>query len=320
MGTRLTMSTAFHPQTDGQSERTIQVLEDMLRACVLDHKGSWEEHLPLVEFAYNNSYQASIQMAPYEALYGRPCRLPLCWTEVGESSITGPDLIRDTSEKVSLIRHRLLTAQSRYPYDPGRMLVEFSYNNSYQASIQMAPYEALYGRLCRSSLCWTEVGESSITGPDLIRETSEKVSLIRQRLLTAQSRQKSYADVRRRPLEFEVGDHVFLKIMLKRGVIRFGKRGNLSPRFIGPFEIVDRVGTVAYRLVLPPSMSSVHEVFHVSMLRKYTPDPAHVMDWRQIEVDIDGTFEEGPVRIVDSRDQVMRRKTVRLVKVLWRHY
>ena len=113
MGTRLTMSTTFHPQTDGQSERTIQVLEDMLHACVLNHKGSWEEHLPLVEFVYNNSYQASIQMAPYEALYGRPCRSPLCWTEVGESSITGPDLIRDTSKKVGLIRQRLLTAQSR---------------------------------------------------------------------------------------------------------------------------------------------------------------------------------------------------------------
>ena len=141
MGTQLTMSTAFHPQTDGQFERTIQLLEDMLRACVLDHQGSWEEHLPLVEFAYNNSYQASIQIAPYEALYGRPCRSPLCWTEVGESSITGPDLIRDTSEKVSLIRQRLLTAQSRH---------------------------------------------------------------------------KSYADVRRRPLEFEVGDHVFLKVMPKR--------------------------------------------------------------------------------------------------------
>ena len=146
----------------------------MLRASVLDHKGSWEEHFPLVEFAYNNSYQASIQMAPYEALYGRPCRSPLCWTEVGESSITGPDLIRDTSEKVSVIR---------------------------------------------------------------------------QRLLTAQSRQKSYADVRRRPLEFEVRDHVFLKVMPKRGVVRFGKRGKLSPRFIGPFEILERVGTVAYRLV-----------------------------------------------------------------------
>ena len=244
MGTRLTMNTAFHPQTDGQSE-TIQVLEDMLRACVLDHKGSWEEHLTLVEFAYNNSYQASIQMAPYEALYGRPCRSPLCWTEVGESSITGPDLIRDTSEKVGLIR---------------------------------------------------------------------------QRLLTAQSRQKSYADVRRQPLEYEDGDHVFLEVMPKRGVVRFGKRGKLSPRFIGPFEILEMVGTVAYRLALPPSMSGVHEVFHVSMLWKYAPDPTHVVDWGQIEVDTDETFEEGPVRIVDSRDQVLRRKIMRLVKVLWRHY
>ena len=244
MGTRLTMSTAFHPQTDGQSERTIHVSEDMLRAYVLDHKGSWEEHLPLVGFTYNNSYHASIQMAPYEALYGRPCRSPICWTEVGESSITSPNLIRDTSEKVRLIR---------------------------------------------------------------------------QRLLTAQSQQKSYAYVRRQPLEFEVGDHVFLKVMPKRGVVRFGKRGKLSPRFIGSFEILERVGTVAYRLALPPSMSDVHEVFHVSMLRRYTPDPAHVVDWGEIEVDTDETFEDGPVCIMDSRDQVLRRKTVRLVRVLWKH-
>ena len=220
------------------------MLEDMLRACVLDHKGSWEEHLLLVEFAYNNSYQASIKMAPYEALYGRPCRSPICWTEVGESSITGLDLIRDTSEKVSLIRHRLLTAQNR---------------------------------------------------------------------------QKSYANVRRRPLEFEVGDHVFLKVMPKRGVVWFGKRGKLSPRFIGPFEILERVGTIAYQLALPPSMPGVHEVFHVSILRRYTPDPTHVVDWGEIEVDTDGTFEEGPVCILDSRDQVLRRKTVRLVRVLWQH-
>ena len=187
----------------------------MLRACVLDHKGSWEEHLPLVEFAYNNSYQASIQMAPYEALYGRPCRSPICWTEVGESSITGPDLIRDTSENVSLLRQRLLTAQS-----------------------------------------W----------------------------------QKSYANIQHRPLEFKVGDHVFLKVMPERGVVRFGKRRKLSPRFIGPFEILERVGTTAYRLALPPSMSSVHEVFHVSMLRRYTPNPAHVVNWGEIKVDTDGTF------------------------------
>ena len=122
------------------------------------------------------------------------------------------------------------------------------------------------------------MGESSITGTNLIGDTSEKVSLIRQRLLTAQSWQKSYANVRHRPLELEVGDHVFLKVMPKRGVVRFGKCGKLSPRFIGPFKILERVGTVAYRLDLPPSMSDVHEVFHVSMLWKYTPDPAHVVD------------------------------------------
>ena len=183
----------------------------------------------------------------------------------------------------------------------------------------MVPYEALYGRPCRSPICWTEVGESSITGSNLIRDTSEKASLIRQCLLTDQSRQKSYADVRRRPLEFEVGDHIFLKVMPKRGVIRFGKRGKLSPRFIGPFEILERVGTVAYRLALPTRMSGVHEVFHFSMLRRYTPDPAHVVDWGEIEVDTYGTFEEGPVCIIDSRDQVLRRKTVRLVRVLWQY-
>ena len=109
--------------------------------------------------------------------------------------------------------------------------------------------------------------------------------------------------MRRRPLEFEVGDHVFLKVMPKREVVRFGKRGKLLPRFVGPFEILKRVGTVAYRLALPPSMSGVHEVFHVSMLRKYTPDPAHVVNWGQIEVDTNGTFQEGPVCILDSRDR-----------------
>ena len=124
--------------------------------------------------------------------------------------------------------------------------------------------------------------------------------------------------MRRLPLEFVVGDHVFLKVMPKRRVVRLGKRGKLSSRFIGPFEILERVGTVAYRLALPPSMSGVHEVFHVSMLRRYTPDPAHVMDWGEIEVDTDETFEEGPVFVLDSQDQVLRRKTMRLVRVLWR--
>ena len=111
--------------------------------------------------------------------------------------------------------------------------------------------------------------------------------------------------MRRRPLEFEVGDHVFLKVMPKRVVVGFGKRGELLPRFIGPFKILERVGTVAYQLALPPSMLGVHEVFHLSMLQKYTPDPAHVVDWGQIEVDMDETFEEGPVCIVDSCDKVL---------------
>ena len=110
-----------------------------------------------------------------------------------------------------------------------------------------------------------------------------------------------------------------LKVIPKRGVVRLGKHEKLSSRFIGPFEILEMIGTVAYRLVLPPNMSGVHEAFHVSMLQRYTPDPAHVVDWGQTEIDTDGTFEEGPVCIVDSRDQVLRRKTVRLVRVLWRH-
>ena len=181
---------------------------------------------------------------------------------------------------------------------------------------QMVPYEALYGRPFRFSICCTGVGKRSITGSDLVRDTSEKVDLIQKHLLTAQSRQKSYANRRRRPLEFEVGDHVFLKVMPKRAVVKFSKQGKLSSRYIEPIEILERVGTIAYRLTLPPSLSSVHEVFHVSILHKYTPDPTHAMDWGERIVDTDGTFKEGPMCIIDSRDQILRRKTVRLVKVL----
>ena len=173
----------------------------------------------------------------------------------------------------------------------------------------MAPYEAQYERHCRSSVCWTEVGERTSKSPDLVRDTSEKVELIRKRLLMVQSWQKSYADKRRRPLEFEVGDHVFLKVMPKRTMVRFSKRGKLSLRFIKPFEVLERVGTVAYRLVLSPNLSSVHAVF----MR------VHVVDWVELAVDADGTFDEGPVRIMDRREQVLLGKIMRLVKVLWQH-
>ena len=114
-----------------------------------------------------------------------------------------------------------------------------------------------------------------------------------------------------------MGDHVFLKVMPKRGVIGFGKQGKLLPRFIGPFKVLERVGVVAYRLALSSSLVGVHEVFHVSMLRKYTLDPTHVVDWGELVVDANGSLEEGPVRIIDSRDQVLRHKTVRLMKMLW---
>ena len=163
------------------------------------------------------------------------------------------------------------------------------------------------------------MGESSTIGPDLIRDTSFKVDLIRKRLLMAQSRQKSYADRRHGPLEFEVGDHVFLKVTPKRGVARFGKQGKLSLKYIGPFEVVERVSVVAYRLALLKNLSDVHIEFRVSTLWKYTPDLTHVVGWGELIVDADGTFKEGPVRIMDSRDQVLRRKTMRLVKVLWQH-
>ena len=134
----------------------------------------------------------------------------------------------------------------------------------------MAPFEALYGRHCRSSVCWTEVGDKSLLEPELVRETTEKVALIRERLRTAQSRQKSYADRRRRPLEFNVGDHVFLRVSPKKGLVRFNRGGGkLAPRYIGPFEVLERVGAVAYRLALPPQLGNVHNVFHVSQLRVY---------------------------------------------------
>ena len=157
-------------------------------------------------------------------------------------------------------------------------------------------------------------------GPELVRETTEKIRLIRQRLQTAQSRQKSYADRRRRPLEFEVGDHVFLRVSPRRGLTRFGRGGKLSPRYIGPFDVIERIGAVAYRLALPPQLSGVHDVFHVSMLRRYEPDPSHVLEWSDLDLEADVSYEERAIQILDRRDQILRGRTIPLVKVLWSHH
>jgi hypothetical protein len=137
-------------------------------------------------------------------------------------------------------------------------------------------------------------------GPELIQDAIEKVKLIRDRLMTAQSRQKSYPDKRRRPLEFTVGDHVFLRVSPIKGVLRFGKKGKLSPRFIGSFEILERVGLVAYRLELPTDLSGVHPVFHISMLQKYVYDPSHVISHEDIQLDEQLSYTEHPIAIVDK--------------------
>ncbi|GJR30355.1 putative reverse transcriptase domain-containing protein [Tanacetum coccineum] len=207
LGTEINMSTAYHPETDGQSERTIQTLEDMLRACVIDFGSSWDRHLPLVEFSYNNSYHVSIKAAPFEALYGRECRSPICWSEVGDSQLTGPKLIREMTEKIVQIKNRLLTARNR---------------------------------------------------------------------------QKSYADVRRKPMEFDVGDMVMLKVSPWKGVISFGKRGKLSPRYVGPFKIIDRIGQVAYKLELPDELRGIHNTFHVSNLKKCLVDENLIIPLEEI--------------------------------------
>nr|GFB57481.1 putative reverse transcriptase domain-containing protein [Tanacetum cinerariifolium] len=242
LGTRLDMSTAYHPKTDGQSERTIQTLEDMLRACVIDFGNGWERHLPLVEFSYNNSYHASIKAAPFEALYG--CK-------------------------------------------------------------------------CRSPVCWAEVGDAQLIGPKIIQETTEKIVQIKQRLQAVRDRQKSYADVRRKPLEFQVGDKVMLKVSPWKGVVRFGKRGKLNPRYIGPFKVLAKVGTVAYRLQLPQQLSRVHSTFHVSNLKKCLSDEPLAIPLDELHIDDKLCFVKEPVEIIDREIKRLRQIRILIIKVRW---
>ncbi|GJW17249.1 putative reverse transcriptase domain-containing protein [Tanacetum coccineum] len=220
-GINLDMSTAYHPQTDGQSERTIQTLEDMLRACVIDFRKGWVNHFPLVEFSYNNSYHANIKATPFEALYGRKFRSLICWAE------------------------------------------------------------------------------------------------IKQRIQASRDRQKIYADLKRKPMEFQVGDRVMLKVSPWKGVVRFGKRGKLNPIYVGPFKVLEKVGSVAYKLELPQELSMVHNTFHVSNLKKcYSDDPLVVL-LERLHVDDKLHFVEEPVEIMDREVKRLRQSRVPIVKVRW---
>ncbi|WVZ90266.1 hypothetical protein U9M48_036580 [Paspalum notatum var. saurae] len=225
LGTNLIRSSIYHPQTSGQVERVNQILEDMLRACALTYSTKWDECLPLAEFAYNNSYQKSLEMAPFEALYGRKCRTPLNWSKPGERVTFGPDLVTQAEEQV-----------------------KFIYNK------------------------------------------------------------------RRRPLVFEKDDHVYLRVSPMKGVHWFGVKGKLAPRYIGPFKITEQCGPVAYRLELPPHMSAVHDVFHVSQLKKCLRVPEEVIDTSQIQIQPDLTYEEKPIKILDQKQRSTRRRTINFYK------
>nr|GFC40175.1 putative nucleotidyltransferase, ribonuclease H [Tanacetum cinerariifolium] len=178
----------------------------------------------------------------------------------------------------------------------------------------------LYGRKCRAPIYWDQVGERVIEGPEMIEVTNAKVAVAKEKLKEARTRQKSYADKHRRSLEFQTGDHVFLKVSPARGVRRFGIKGKLSPRFIGPFEILDRVGEVSYRLALPPQLSHVHDVFRVSLLRGYKYYHLHVITYPLDQIRTDLSYKEEPEAIIDRQDRIMRKKTIPFVKILWRNH
>ncbi|GJT84655.1 putative reverse transcriptase domain-containing protein [Tanacetum coccineum] len=209
-GTQLDISTTYHPQTDGQSERTIQTLKDMLRACIIDFGKSWDNHLPLIKFSYNNNYYSSLKSSPFEALYGQKCRF---------------------------------------------------------------------------SVCWSEVGDVQLTGLEIIQQTTEKIVQIKNRLQAARNRQKSYDDTRRKPLEFQVRDRDMLKVSPWKGVIHFRKRSKLSPQYIGPFKILARIGSVAYKHELPQELGGIHNTFHVSNLKKCLFDENLVIPLDEIKLD-----------------------------------
>jgi hypothetical protein len=187
-------------------------------------------------------------------------------------------------------------------WDQHLPLVEFSYNNSYQESIKMSPFKALYGQPYRTPLSWSESGEWVIFGPDIMTEAEEKVRQIRANILTTQSHQKSYTDKRHRPLEFEVGDHVYLGLSPMKGVRRFSIKGKEAPRYIGLYPIIDKYGPTSYQVKLPSKLSGVYNVFHISQLKGCLKPLTDVVVEDTIPLESDLTYKTHPIKILDQQD------------------
>jgi hypothetical protein len=205
-------------------------------------------------------------------------------------------------------------------WDQNLPWAEFSYNNSYQESIKMAPFEVLYERRCRTPLNWIEPREKVIFGPDLVEEAESIVHQVQENLKAAKSRQETYANKRRRPLEFEVGNHVYLRVSPMKGVKRFGVKGKLAPHYIRPFPILEKCGTVAYKLDLPPSLTGVHDIFHVSQLKKCLKAPVDVVLLEVAPLEADLSYPEHPTKILDQKNRVTRRKTIKFFKIQWSNH
>eukprot|EP00253_Pinus_taeda_P016974 PITA_16974 len=198
-------------------------------------------------------------------------------------------------------------------------LVEFAYNNGYHTSTQMSPFEVMYGWKCRTPSSWGGPEDKFSLGPDMLKEMEDMVRKVRVNLKAAQDRQKNFADRKRRFKEFQIGDHVYIRIQAKRSTLQWAGCAKLAPRYCGPFQILARVGPVAYQLALP-SHIRVHNVFHVSVLKKYVYDPKHVIRWQDIQVEPEGEILVEPLSILDLREVQLRKRVITQVKVQWRHF
>jgi hypothetical protein len=205
-------------------------------------------------------------------------------------------------------------------WDKSLPYAEFLYNNSYQASVKMAPYKALYGRQCRTPLFWSQTRESQVFGREVLKDAERQVQMVRESLKVAQSRQKSYVDKRRRDLSFEIGDFIYIIVSPMRGTRRFRVKGKLAPRYVGLFKIIARKGEVAYQLELPPQLSDEHDVFHASQLKKCLRVPEEQLPMEYLDLGEDLTYSERPIKILDNAERVTRSKVIKMCKVLWNHH